>query len=246
MKLNTHSSTPLYIQLKQTLTEDINKGVYSPGEKLPIETDLCDIYGVSRITVRKAVLDLVEDGLLTRQQGKGTFVQYPKAKRELFAVNGHAEYMSEMGKVPKTKMLSFGLKAAKANIADILSISPESDVLELQRILFYDDQPLTLEISHYSLELLPKLNEYVHNSVSMYETIKKHYNVTPVHNKKLLNMVFANADEAKHLKCEVGEPLFKVEKVAYDAKRRAIHSSFLYYPANRVTFTIDSLMSNGE
>ncbi|AKO93076.1 GntR family transcriptional regulator [Priestia filamentosa] len=244
MKLNTHSSTPLYIQLKQTLTEDINKGVYSPGEKLPIETDLCDIYGVSRITVRKAILDLVEDGLLTRQQGKGTFVQYPKAKRELFAVNGHAEYMSEMGKAPKTKMLSFGLKAAKANIADILSISPESDILELQRILFYDDQPLTLEISHYSLELLPKLNEYVHNSVSMYETIKKHYNVTPVHNKKLLNMVFANADEAKHLNCEVGEPLFKVEKVAYDAQKRPIHSSFLYYPANRVTFTIDSSMSN--
>ncbi|WP_019393680.1 GntR family transcriptional regulator [Priestia filamentosa] len=244
MKLNTHSSTPLYIQLKQTLTEDINKGVYSPGEKLPIETDLCDIYGVSRITVRKAILDLVEDGLLTRQQGKGTFVQYPKAKRELFAVNGHAEYMSEMGKSPKTKMLSFGLKAAKANIADILSISLESDVLELQRILFYDDQPLTLEISHYSLELLPKLNEYVHNSVSMYETIKKHYNVTPVHNKKLLNMVFANADEAKHLNCEVGEPLFKVEKVAYDAQKRPIHSSFLYYPANRVTFTIDSSMSN--
>lgn len=81
MKLNTHSSTPLYMQLKQAITEDINKGVYTPGEKLPIETDLCDIYGVSRITVRKAVLDLVEEGLLIRQQGKGTFVQYPKAKR---------------------------------------------------------------------------------------------------------------------------------------------------------------------
>ncbi len=53
-------------------------------------------------------------------------------------------------------------------------------------------------------------------------------------------MVFANVDEAKHLECEVGEPLFKVEKVAYDAQKRPIHSSFLHYPANRVTFTIDS------
>ena len=240
MKLNTHSSTPLYMQLKQAITEDINKGVYTPGEKLPIETDLCDIYGVSRITVRKAVLDLVEEGLLIRQQGKGTFVQYPKAKRELFAVNGHTEYMSELGKVPQTKILSFGIKPVKAHVAKMLSISLESEVLELQRILYYDDQPLTLEISHYSLELLPHLDQHVHNSVSMYDTIKNKYNIAPVHNKKLLNMVFANVDEAKHLECEVGEPLFKVEKVAYDAQKRPIHSSFLHYPANRVTFTIDS------
>ncbi|WP_411738558.1 GntR family transcriptional regulator [Peribacillus sp. S4] len=243
MKLNTHSSTPLYMQLKQSIIEDINKGIYSPGERLPTETELCDIYGVSRITVRKAVLDLVEEGLLIRQQGKGTFVQYPKVKRELFAVNGHAEYMSELGKIPQTKILSFGIIPAPANISKSLEITPESDVLELQRILYYDNQPLTLEISHYSLKVLPNLNEHVHNSVSMYDIIKHKYNITPVHNTKLLNMVLANADEAKFLECEVGDPLFKVEKVAYDAKKQPIHSSYLYYPANRVTFTIDSSMS---
>lgn len=243
MKLNTHSSTPLYIQLKQALTEDIHRGIYSPGEKLPTETDLCEIYGVSRITVRKAVLELVEEGFLVRQQGKGTFVQHPKVKRELIAVNGHSEYMSELGKAPHNKILSFSIQPASKQIAAALCISPESDVLELQRILYFDDKPLALEISHYPLNIFPNLNQHVQDSVSMYEILKSRYHVTPVHNKKLLNLIFANVSEARHLECEVGEPVFKVEKIAYDAKGQPIHSSFLYYPANRVTFTIDTSTS---
>lgn len=243
MKLNTHSSIPLYMQLKQAITEDIHRGVYSTGERLPTETDLCDIYGVSRITVRKAVLELVEEGFLVRQQGKGTFVQRPKAKRELIAVDGHSDYMSKLGKSPSKKMISFGIQPASEQIAKLLCISSESHVLELQRILYFDDKPLTLEISHYSLERFPNLNQYVHDSVSMYETLKSKYDIAPVYNEKLLNLIFANAAEAKHLETEAGEPLFKIEKVAYDAAKQPIHSSFLYYPANRVTFTINTSMS---
>lgn len=66
--LNNGSSTPLYIQLKQIITDDIKKGVYSPTAKLPTENELCTKYNVSRITVRKAILDLVEEGYLIRQQ----------------------------------------------------------------------------------------------------------------------------------------------------------------------------------
>ncbi len=96
--LNNGSSKPLYIQLKQILTDDIKKGIYSPSIKLPTESELCSKYNVSRITVRKAILDLVDEGYLVRQQGKGTFVKSPKLKRELIAVNGYSEFMESTGK----------------------------------------------------------------------------------------------------------------------------------------------------
>lgn len=72
--------------------------MYSPTAKLPTENELCTKYNVSRITVRKAILDLVEEGYLIRQQGKGTFVKSPKLKRELIAVNGYSEFMESTGK----------------------------------------------------------------------------------------------------------------------------------------------------
>lgn len=243
MKLNNHSSTPLYMQLKQAITEDITRGTYAPGQRLPTETELCEIYAVSRITVRKAVLDLVEEGLLVRQQGKGTFVQHRKVKRELIAVNGYSEYMMESGKTPHNKTISYGIQSATNDIAAKLNIPPGSDVLELKRVLYYDTQPFSFEISHYSLEALPDLIQHVRESVSMYDIIKNKYQIALVHNTKLLNLVFLSSAQAKYLECEVGEPTFQLEKIAYDAMKRPIHSSLLYYPANRVTFTIDSSLS---
>lgn len=109
--LNNGSSKPLYIQLKQIIADDIKKGVYSPSVKLPTENELCETYNVSRITVRKAILDLVEEGWLVRQQGKGTFVKSPKLKRELIAVNGYSEFMESTGKNRNTR--SFLMKSLK-------------------------------------------------------------------------------------------------------------------------------------
>ena len=105
------------------------------------------------ITVRKAILDLVEEGWLVRQQGKGTFVKSPKLKRELIAVNGYSEFMESTGKKPKHQILSHEIIEAPKSIAQKLRVDSESPVLELKRILFHDDQPLSFEIAHYPLSI---------------------------------------------------------------------------------------------
>ncbi|MCF7616698.1 GntR family transcriptional regulator [Bacillus sonorensis] len=238
--LNNDSSKPLYLQLKQIISDDIKRGIYSPSEKLPAENELCEKYQVSRITVRKAISDLVEEGYLTRQQGKGTFVKSPKMKRELVAVNGYSEYMMSTGKKPKHKVISAEKTAAPQHIAKRLQLPPESPVLELKRILFNDEQPFTFEITHYPLRRFPDIDRFISDSVSMHQILKTEYQVSPAYNTKLLNVVFAKAEDSKHLACDIGDALFEIDKVAYCAKDEPIYCSLFLMHTNRVTFTINS------
>ncbi|WP_039075582.1 MULTISPECIES: transcriptional regulator FrlR [Bacillus] len=238
--LNNGSSTPLYIQLKQIITDDIKKGVYSPTAKLPTESELCSKYNVSRITVRKAILDLVEEGYLIRQQGKGTFVKSPKLKRELIAVNGYSEFMESAGKKPKHQVLSHAIISAAKPIAEKLQINPESPVVELKRILYNDDQPLTFEVTHYPLDLFPGIDAFIADGVSMHDILKQQYKVVPTHNTKLLNVVYAQQEESKYLDCDIGDALFEIDKTAFTLNDQPIYCSLFLMHTNRVTFTINS------
>lgn len=240
MILNTDSSTPLYIQLKQAIMDDIHREIYSADEKLPTETELCEKYGVSRITVRKAVLDLVEEGYLIRQQGKGTFVQRTKVKRELIAVNGYSEHMVASGKTPHMKIISHELCNPSEEIAKKLQISLETKVLVLKRILYDEGQPLTLDIAHYSSELFPNLSQYVQDSASMHAVIKNDYHLSLFRYTKLFNVILANGEEAEHLECNIGDPIYEIQKTTFDASSNPIYYSLLFMPADRVTFTLDS------
>ncbi|MGG1248869.1 transcriptional regulator FrlR [Bacillus spizizenii] len=238
--LNNGSSTPLYIQLKQIITHDIKKGVYSPAAKLPTENELCSKYNVSRITVRKAILDLVEEGYLIRQQGKGTFVKSPKLKRELIAVNGYSEFMESTGKKPKHQVLSHEIIPAAKPIAEKLQIDPECPVVELKRILYNDDQPLSFEVTHYPLDLFPSIDAFIADGVSMHDILKQQYQVVPAHNTKLLNVVYAQQEESKYLDCDIGDALFEIDKTAFTSNDQPIYCSLFLMHTNRVTFTINS------
>ncbi|TNU34182.1 transcriptional regulator PhoB [Bacillus velezensis] len=238
--LNNGSSKPLYIQLKQIIADDIKKGVYSPSVKLPTENELCETYNVSRITVRKAILDLVEEGWLVRQQGKGTFVKSPKLKRELIAVNGYSEFMESTGKKPKHQILSHEIIEAPKSIAQKLRVASESPVLELKRILFHNDQPLSFEIAHYPLSLFPDIGKHIKGGVSMHDILKQHYQVVPTHNTKLLNVVYAKQEESRYLACDIGDALFEIDKTAFMSKEQPIYSSLFLMHTDRVTFTINS------
>jgi len=238
--LNSASSIPLYLQLKQAIMEDINNSIYLPGERLPTEPELCEKYQVSRITVRKAVLDLVEEGYLIKQQGKGTFVKHFKVKRELVAVNGYSEYMISAGITPHPKIIASSIKEATKEMAEKLKIPPNSQILELKRLLYFDDEPLSYEISTYSLELYPNLMKLVCESASMHRILKEHYKVTPACNNKILNVIFAEKEVAEYLQCNVRDSLYEIEKIAFDAEQAPIYHSFLYYITSHVSFTITS------
>lgn len=242
MKLNNSSSSPLYFQLKTNIKDAIEKGVYQPGEKLPNEAELCEIYGVSRITVRRAIQDLADEGFLERKQGKGTFITKTKVARELISVSGFTDFSKQIGKNPSKRILSLEEISAPPEIADALQIEAGSPVLRLARLMYIDEQPFLIDVAHYSLERFPNLTTRIHEYASSYDVLKfiYHIDIYSGTSKKILTVNPATDKDAEYLNCEIGDTIFNIDKIVYDKHGVPIHTSNFKVPTSLVAFTISS------
>lgn len=240
MKLEKNSRHPLYYQLKQVIKEKINSEYYKRGDQLPSEIELSEEYGVSRITTRRTIKELVEEGILSKQQGKGTFVNSPKIKRELISMSGFSDYMMESGQTPVSQIISNTTISADIRLSNVLDVPEKDDVLELVRLLFINNEPCIIQSIYFPLKRFPDLEKLVDDSVSTYQILKENYNVSLSTIKRHLNVNLASSEVADILKCEKHECLFELETTAYDMKKTPIHNTISLYPANKVTFTISS------
>jgi GntR family transcriptional regulator, frlABCD operon transcriptional regulator len=240
MKLNNSISTPLYDQLKQIIKDSIVQEVYKQGERLPNEAELCEIYGVSRITVRRAIQELTEEGLLERKQGKGTFVMRTKLARELVSVDGFTDFNKQLGKNPSKRILVCEEIKATPLIAESLKIAVDTPVLRLARLMFINDYPFTLDETHYSLERFPDLARHFLENVSTYDVLKKIYNVNlnSSSTHKIITVVQATGHEAEYLDCEIGDTLFNIDKIVYDENKAPIHTSNFKTRTELIALTI--------
>ena len=147
--LEAESYAPLYRQLMRRLREDIAAGVYPVSSRIPSEQALCGAYGVSRVTVRRALEELTQEGLLQRRQGKGTFVSTPHLFRDLKHVNSFASVCRMTGVTPGTRVVRAALVPADAE--DISrQLSPAGgQVVETVRLRLANREPVMLEINHF-------------------------------------------------------------------------------------------------
>ncbi|GKU83509.1 UTRA domain-containing protein [Niallia sp. NCCP-28] len=241
MKLNNDSKLPLYFQLKQVIKEDIKREKYKSGEKLPTEAELCEIYGVSRITSRRAIKDLVEEGILHSHQGKGIYVKSMKEKRELISAGGFSELTISSGKRPSSQILSSIIINMDEELAGKFKLPIGERVLNLHRLLFIeDDEPFIIETSYFPLVYFPNLERHIGESTSTYSILKERYNTDITRSSKILEGISASAYEAELFKCDAGTALFSIEKLSFDQQDRAVHLSTSLFMTNKVIFTIDA------
>lgn len=240
MKLNNASVKPLYIQVMDAIKKNINEGFYRIGAQLPPEPELCAMFGVSRITTRRAIAELVDEGILQKLHGKGTFVTNNKLKRELIAVNGFTDFLLESGKNPQTRILSKKITAATKRQAEALAVDRGASLFELIRIHLAGEEPIHLENSYYALSRFPELDKHVQNSTSTYRILKDVFGVQAARNTKTLNVSSATAEQASLLNCTQDTPLYHLEKTAYDQEGVPIHYTVSLLPTTKVSFTINS------
>lgn len=139
----------LYQRLRSQLRRDIVAGVYPVHSRIPSEMELCRRYQVSRVTVRKALGALVNDGLLERYQGKGTFVSVPRLSKSLRDVNSFSSACRAMGCEPQTRLIAAHLIPGDELLCAALSCPPEENLVEMIRLRLADDKPVMLEINHF-------------------------------------------------------------------------------------------------
>ena len=227
------SPAPYYQQLYTILRKEIVDGCWTPGDMLPSEKELIDQFEVSRITVRQALEMLVNDGLIYRRRGRGTFVAVPKIEQGLNRIVSFTEDMRQRGLHPGTEILFAGLEPASAELADKLDVAPGEELVLIERLRLADDEPLSIEISHLVHRYCPGVLEHDYARVPLREQLATSYNIALVRAEQVLRAVAAPKDVADKLLVPVGAPLFYIERISYSQAAVPVEFLQLYYRGDR-------------
>jgi GntR family transcriptional regulator len=222
--LDETSAQPLYQQLQRALRGAIENGIIGPDDALPPERDLAEMLGVSRITVRKAIDELVEDGLLIRKQGSGTFVSN-RVEKNFAKLTSFSEDMRARGREPRSVWLNRAEGTVTPEESLTLRSSPGTPVFRFHRIRYADDAPMAIEYATVIASCLTSL-ETVESS--LYEALERTGN-RPVRALQRLRAVLLTAEQAKLLKAQEGEAGLLVARVGYLKDGRAVEYSQSYY-----------------
>ncbi|HDV0863060.1 TPA: GntR family transcriptional regulator, partial [Enterococcus faecalis] len=151
-KLESNKKAPLYQQLYDAILNKVRSGEYQVGEKIPSEEQLMTIYGVSRVTVRNAIKQLVDENILIKRHGKGTFVSMPSYVESMTAGGSFTESGLKMNRKPTTKIISICLKKATGHVAEALGVEKATEVIVIERLRSLDNMPAIFEIDYFRKE----------------------------------------------------------------------------------------------
>jgi len=238
--LDPGASQPLYQQLQRAIREAIDNRLLSPDDALPAERQIASELAVSRITVRKAIDGLVEEGLLVRRQGSGNFVA-TRIEKNFAKLTSFSEDMRARGRTPRSEWLKRTQGSVTPEESLALRLSPGAPVLRFHRIRFADDAPMSLEYTTISANALPGL-EAVESS--LYEALEQAGN-RPVRALQRLRALLLNPEQAKLLHARPGDAGLLVERVGYLRNGEAIEFSQSYYRGDTYDFVAE-LSSPGE
>lgn len=233
--LEKRSQSPLYQQLMSRLKNDILAGVYSAGARIPSEQVLCETYGVSRVTVRKAMLDLVQEGLLVRRQGKGTFVADERIQRDLQQITSFSDACREMGHQAGARLVSAEWVPATAEDAEKLGISADTQVVEITRLRLCDGEPVMLEINRFPARYAFLLEE--DGEQSLYAVLLSH-GVKPSNAVHDISLGHATPLVSRHLGCAQGDALLLLDETVLDQHGEPLHLSRQWIRGDKYTFRI--------
>jgi GntR family transcriptional regulator len=233
-KLDESSSLPLYQQLQRALRQAIENGVIAPEDALPPERDLAEMLGVSRITVRKAIDELAEEGLLVRKQGSGTFVSN-RVEKNFAKLTSFSEDMRARGREPRSVWLTKAAGTVTPEESLTLRSSPGTPVFRFHRIRYADDAPMAIEYATVLANCLPSL-EAVESS--LYEALEQTGN-RPVRALQRLRAVLFTAEQAKLLKAQERDAGLLVARVGYLKDGSAVEFSQSYYRGDIYDFVAE-------
>jgi len=215
LRIDPRSALPLYHQIKENLRDAIENQVLRPEDMLPSERELSTTYGVNRLTVRQAIDDLVQEGLLRRMRGIGTVVAQPRVVQVFPTVLGFSARMRSGGHVTLSRVLSHEAEPARTSVARRLHIPEGAPVMRMARLRIVDNEALMVETSFLSLDRFPDLLQGDFTVRSLYDVITARYNITICELDQTLEPVLMTPYEADLLDSVAGNPAMLVEVIAF-------------------------------
>jgi GntR family transcriptional regulator len=209
--------TPLYFQLKQILQDAIETGDLKVGDAIPTEMELVNQYGLSRATVRQAVLQLVNEGYLHREKGKGTFVTPPPAKIPLLeSLRWFSGEMARKGILHGTRVLEQSIIPVPERPAECLKVAVGTTIFFLKRLRLLNDRPYLIDRHYIPYELCRGIERHDLEHVSLYKTLMEEYGFDLHHGWRELQPVIPAKEDIDLLGIYASTPLLYVESTVSD------------------------------
>lgn len=234
------SPLPLYVQIRDSLRRQILDGTYQVHERLPSENEMMSVFGVSRITIRQALRDLHNEGLVFSAQGKGTFVSKPKAVQNVQRLEGFGEAMAAQGYEASARVLSIQqLKAPKA-VAASLDLQPGDEVIEVKRVRYLNRSPVCIENSYFPMDIGRRMFS-LDLSGDIFPMLENLFGIPLGGADISLDSILADDEAQQYLNLKTGEAILRVERLTHNRDGRPIDFEYLCYRGDsfKYQFRID-------
>ena len=220
--IQKNSAIPLYVQLTESLIESITKKM-QPNDKMMSERDICQLYDVSRTTVRLALAELENSGYIYKRHGRGTFVSGAlKERKNLMDNYSFTDHMRQLGKEPQTIVVTFEMDAVNPMIAKQMGLKEGEKVYRLERIRLANAEPMMFEISYIPAYLFPNLKKEHLTVKPLYEIFREDYNQLVKIADEEFSASLVNDEEAEMLDVPFFSSCLRIQRTSYNKQNIVI------------------------
>src|ERR1700721_1986948 len=226
----------LYSRVETVLANEITHGDLQVGDQLPTEDSLIARFGVSRITVRRAIQNLVSRGLLEIRRGLGTFVLSPRIEAEITKLTGFVEDMNAAGRKASARVVSHGIVPASDRVAERLQLTKGTKVMQIKRVRLANDTPISFDETYLPL---PLGRQIVHNDLRLhpiFTLLEEEFGIPLVEADYELEAVIATKAVADALQVRLGSPIFQIERTSLTTGNQPVDYEVLSYRGDLVRF----------
>ncbi len=235
-QLDRASPVPLYFQLKEILLDAIGQGHYLPGQPIPGERELEQMFAVSQITVRRALNDLATEGHITRQSGRGSFVRGPKVPLHHNRLGGFLDELRQQGFATESRILELGRLTASGHVLKVLCVDADQPLLFLRRLIYADGEALALIAAYFAIPEHIAFTRAELEAESSIVLLERRFGIALVRGERTIEATWASDEAAGILQTEPGAPMLLVRLCMFDANDRPVGFSESLYRGDRYKY----------
>lgn len=235
-----NSYQPYFIQIRQVIVDRINNGVYPDQALLPSENILSKEFGVTRVTLRKALALLQEEGILTAQKGVGWKVSHKRIEQKFTASYWFGLEVGDTNLGTRSSIVSCQVSSVPASLVQYSDHSEiDEQVTEIVRLRSFKDYPLSLEYSYVPVSVAPGLEEYAFKQESLITMLQDVYGVAVGKSSEFLSSRLSDAEESALLSVPPHSPVFETVRITYTKSRRLLEIRRSIIRGDKVIFRKD-------